>query len=186
MTEERRLMAVDPRRRRARLVVGLGWTVIQVALFAAVVPAGGFAGLSLGLLVPALARGWGPPVGMLLGVAAGTAVAMALNHGARTGLLRLRLTRLRRTGVSAEATVVSVARRHVRYPRGGSDTVYTVTVRWGSHQGERRYLFPGHGSDRFTEVCRTGAVVLVRHPAGAPDRFVLDIPFAPMMEDLVS
>jgi hypothetical protein len=78
-----------------------------------------------------------------------------------------------------------VERRYRNYGRGGSGTIYTVTVQWARHQGRRRYPFRGTGSDRFTTVCHHGAVVVVRHPAGAPDRFVLDIPFAPVMEDLV-
>jgi hypothetical protein len=179
-------MATDHRRRRARRVVAAVWAVVQVVVFLVVFAGCGFAGLYLGLQVPTGPARWGPLAGMVLGFVAGMAGALGILRGTRVGLLRLRLRRLRRNGTSARATVMSVERRERYYGRGGYVTTYTVTVRWGRHGGERRYSFPGKRSDRFTEVCHQGAVVSVWHPAGAPDRFVIDIPFTPVLEDLLA
>lgn len=179
-------MAVSRRRERARRVVAVVWGIVQLVVFAAGLAAGGVGGLYLGLRVPTGPHQWGPLVGMVLGLLVGLVAALAILRGARVGLLRWRLWRLRRHGISAKATVVSVERRSRYYGRAGDITTYTVTVQWGRHQGQRQYQFRGRASDRFTEVCHHAAVVLVRHPPGAPDRFVLDIPFAPVMEDLVT
>ena len=178
-------VAGDRRRERARRVVAVLWGVVQIVVFLVGLAGGGFAGLYLGLRMPTGPRQWAPLVGMVLGFLVGIVVALAVLRGARVGVLGWRLFRLRRNGVSAQATVVSVERRYRYYGRGGSGTTYTVTVQWGRHQGQRRYPFRGTGSERFTNVCHHGAVVVVRHPAGAPGRFVLDIPFAPVLEDLV-
>jgi MFS family permease len=178
-------MDVDRSRRRTRRVVGVVWAVIQVTVFAAGLAVGGVLGLSVGSRIPSGPHRWGPLAGMVLGLLAGLFGGILLIRGTPALLLRWRLWRLRRGGVSAKATVALVESRYRYYGRGGYVTTYTVTVQWGRYQGKRRYPFSGKGSDPFTQVCHLGAGVVVRHPAEHPDRFVIDIPFAPVLEDLV-
>jgi hypothetical protein len=99
--------------------------------------------------------------------------------------LRLRVRWLRRNGTEATATVTKFASKYVVGGRGGSLTYYTVHVSWHGTEHERRFRFWGRGSPTFERICARRRAVTVRFTQRHPDRFVLDIPYAPTMADLI-
>ncbi len=174
-------------RRWARFGVALLWGLGQLLVLAVLFYAGGVAGAYLGFrLLPAVAGGRESTVPIFLGFAAGLVAAGVVNHEARMWVQRLRIRALRRTGVRVDATVVAVDRRYTPNPKGQGSTTYTVTVRWPGYTGRRAYRFWGRGSVAFETVFHRRATVPVRYAADRPGRFVLDVPFAPTMADLVA
>lgn len=184
-TEELAQTAAIPSGRR--VLVGLLWGLIQAVTLFALLFAGGVAAAYLD---ESLAGG-GPvsSTPVLIGLAAGVAAGLALCHKARAWLQELRLRRLRADGVSVQATVRRLDRLYVPYKAG--TTRYTVCVQWkdpvtaACWHGERRYRFYGRGSRRLETLCAVGARVELRYPAHRPSRFILDVPFAPTMADLL-
>lgn len=184
-TKESAPAAVIPARRR--VLIGLLWGLIQAAavfvlLFAGAVAADFLNGSMAG------GRPVSPSV-VLTGLAAGVAAGLFVNHKARTWLQELRLRRLRGDGVSVQATVRGLDQMYVPYKIGA--TRYIAHVQWqdpatgAGWQGERRYRFFGRGSQRLEAICASGKSVSLYYPAHRPSRFIIDVPFAPTMADLV-
>lgn len=178
--------AAAPARNGARFGIGLIWAVVMTVIVVALI----FAGLLLGaeLYLQLHHRGgtdqsWLVPVGAL----AGTALGVSICHLARGWVQRLRLSRLRRTGSTATGHVIARLDEYVSNPRGPGMTRYRVSVAWadesGPQMGERHYRFWGHGDRSFEALTERGADVQVRYPPGQPQRFVIDIPYAPSMAD---
>jgi hypothetical protein len=128
------------------------------------------------------------PIGLLTGAVVG----LFVSHKARTWLLRYRLWRLRAVGVGVTAMVRELDSRWFSSPHGGSVTVYVAHVYWrdpvtGTRwEGARRYRFWNRGSRQMEAACARGTQVRLYYPANRPARFVIDIPFAPTMADLLS
>jgi hypothetical protein len=120
---------------------------------------------------------------------AGIAAALVASHRARGWLMRLRLRGLRVRGVQANAVVVTCD-WDMSSGRGLAIARYTVLVRWVDpaagvpRQGSRRYHFVGLGSPGFEAACPHGAIVPVLYPPSRPSRFIIDVPFAPVMADI--
>lgn len=175
--------------RRGRLLVGLAWGLIQVVIVCVLF----FAGLlAAGYLSTDALSGRGAntlaPVGFCVGAGAG----LWVNHRARNWLQRLRLRGLRTRGVVADAEVVKLGSEYTPNPTGAGfgTTRCTVLVSWrdpvtgSGWRGECRYRFWGR-SRRLELACPPGARVPVYYPAGRPSRFIIDIPFAPTMADVL-
>jgi hypothetical protein len=177
-------------RRWARAGIGLGWGVLMVVLLAAAIFGGMLLGAWLGFDVLPHYNG-GHDVAWLLavGALAGVVVGLTIGHKGRGWVQAWRLHRLRRGGgVTLTASVRRSDGNYVRNPRGGGVTVYDVRVGWRDHQAgeqerERQYKFWGRGAPAFEELVHSGAEVPVVYPPGRPDRFIVDIPFAPTMAD---
>lgn len=175
--------------RGKRVLLGLAWGLVQLVIAAVLLFFGGVAGGELAVHVFA----WhGVNTLVPLGFVAGVVVAMLINHSARGWVRRLRLRGLRRRGTAVDAEVVHLSRRYISNPRGGpGSTVYVVLVQWtepvtgAGWRGERTYRFWGRGSRRFEAACADDAKVAVSYPPGRPSRFVIDVPFAPTMADLL-
>ena len=177
---------------RERVTITLLWRLTQVVVFALLV-------LGCGVEGGAISRN---STGVVIGSAIGVVVATWLCLSGRMWLLVVRLDRLRREGVEAQATVMTdrvytpLGRRRgdLRYPNersyGPAEIRYTVYLRWVDprdgtlREGERRYRLTGSASARFERVM-AGMRVTVRYDRRRPSRFVLDIPFAPSMADLI-
>ncbi|MGA8117662.1 MAG: hypothetical protein WCA46_28830 [Actinocatenispora sp.] len=186
---------VDAARHRPMLRLGtvLAWALVQLAVLAALYFSLTVAGVSLTLTV--LPHLLGTPksiAGLPIGVAVAVGAGIWINHNARAWVRRLMIRRLRAGGVDAmTARVTRLESRYHVNARGPGSTVYTVHLRWTDRRDGteyrhlRRYRFYGHGSRRFEELCATGARVPVFCPEGRPHRVVVDIPFAPMMVELL-
>lgn len=175
-----------------RATIVLIWVVIQLVVFALLFFWCGVAGAYVSWdILPQLFHVGRSTAGVLIGFGVGAIVTVWICHSSRGWLLRLRLRRLRRDGIEAVATVTRLDRRYRRNPRGPGITHYTVHVRWHDPQDgstrdhERRYRFFGHGSSRFEDTCAHRRTVTVRYDQRNPGRFVIDIPFAPTMADLI-
>lgn len=181
----RRRRRMSRARGLARDGVGLLWALVQLVILGGLFTAGGLLG-SLGALV--IPRYYGGP--LIVGFVAGTVAGLVVNHSARMWLLRLRLWRLRERGRRVMATVEWVDEQFVVGGRGQSKTYYTVFVDWRDpvsgeeHEYERQYRFWGVGSKALEAALDDPTVPVVYDPAH-PSRFVIDIPFAPTMADLV-
>ncbi|HEY4022843.1 MAG TPA: DUF3592 domain-containing protein [Pseudonocardiaceae bacterium] len=178
--------------RSQRAAITLIWALVQVIVFALLFFWCGVAGVYVSWdLLPYLFHIGPDPYGVLIGFAVGTVAGIWVCHRARMWLLRLRLRRLRRSGIEATATVTRLAKDYQANPRGPGVTRYTVHLRWrdpqdgGSREQDRRYRFSGHGSPRFESTCAERTKVVVRYDHRHPDRFVLDIPFAPPMAEVL-
>jgi hypothetical protein len=164
--------------RRARFTVTLIWALVQLIVFVALVFCTGV-----------LAAFFDPndvPIGFIVGAIVGLWVC----HSARRWLLRLRLRLLRRNGIAATATVTRLERDWRPGARGSGVTFYAVQLRWDHpsgevHKGEWRYRFIGRGSPGFEKTCADHKKITVRYREQRPDRFCVDIPFAPRMAELV-
>jgi hypothetical protein len=169
-----------------RLLIGLAWGLIQVAILFVLLFAGGVAA---GYLATDVFGGHGVNSTVLIGIAVGVIAGLVVDHRARPWLQRFRLRGLRLHGVSVQAEVVRLDRQYAASGRGPGATRYVVHVRWQdpatgvASQGERRYRFSGRGSRRLQAACADGAKVPVYYPPGRPSRFIIDIPFAPTMAD---
>lgn len=175
--------------RGKRVLIGLAWGLGQLVILGVLF----FCGLLAGGLLGVYVFGSQDVSGLVdLGFVAGIVAAIAVNHSARIWLQRLRLRGLRRRGTAVDATVVSLNGHYTSNPRGGPGNTYcTVLVGWtdpvtgASWKGERLYRFWGSAPRGFRAACADGAKVGVYYPPGRPSRFVIDIPFAPTMADLV-
>ena len=175
-----------------RGTVTLLWALVQVVVFALLFfwcgVAGGYIGWSL---LPYLFHTGPSANGVLIGFAVGAVAGIWFCHRARMWILRLRLRRLRRAGVEATATVTRLSRTYQPNPRGPGVTHYTVHLHWRDPQDgntcehQRRYRFISHGSPRFERTCAERTKVVVRYDQRHPSRFVLDIPFAPTMSEVI-
>jgi len=180
---ERRQMSRS--RVAARLAVGLVWGLIQIVILGAFWIGGGLVGALGSLVAPSI---YGLPVS--IGIVGGVLAALVVNHHSRMWLLQFRLRRLRRRGERVMASVVYVDEHVAVNPRGPGTVTYTVFLRWqdlvgGSvHEYERQYRFWGSGSRQF-EALVDEPTVPVLYESSDPSRFVIDIPFAPTMADLV-
>lgn len=170
-----------------RVLIGLLWGLVQMAIVFVLLFAGGVAAAYLG---QGMAGGRpASSTAVLVGLAVGVAAGLFVNHKARIWLQEFRLRRLRADGVSVEATVRRLDRQYIPYKVG--TTSYVAHVQWQDPatgrgwQGERRYRFSGRGSRQLEGICAHGERVGLYYPAHRPARFVLDIPFAPTMADLV-
>ena len=163
--------------RGQRITITAIWWVIQLVVLLLLMFGCAFAATAIGPDYPPL----GFAVGMLL--------TICLCHYARMCLLRLRLRGLRRSGAQEVATVTRLSRERLYYTRI-IVTRYTVTVSWTDpdtgteHDLERQYNF-GRRSTTFERACAKRKKVTVRYRQRHPSRFVLDIPFAPSMADLI-
>lgn len=181
-------MPVD--QRGARLVIGLIWAVLMLLILGATTFGGMVAGAWLGFdLLPRYTGGHDVPWLLLVGAVAGVAAGLTVGHRGRGWVQAWRLRRLRRRdGVTVAATVRSSTSQYLVNPRGGGVTVYQVRIGWfdhlvGEQERERQYKFYGRGEPAFEELVRRGAQVSITYPAGRPDRFIIDIPYAPTMAD---
>jgi hypothetical protein len=178
--------ASAPDRNGSRFGISLAWTVVMVLIVAILVAAGLLLGAELYEQLHHHSDGdqsWIVPVGGL----AGALLGISICHLARGWVQRLRLSRLRRTGVAATGHVVARLDEYASNPRGPGMTVYRVTAAWtdeaGPQMGERRYRFWGRGDRAFEALTERGAEIRIRYPSGRPQRFVIDIPYAPTMAD---
>ncbi|GAA4625374.1 hypothetical protein GCM10023196_029250 [Actinoallomurus vinaceus] len=195
MTDARRGHAdvawVDIPRRGSWWAVCIGWGLLQPVILALCVFWGGVAGVSVTwTLLPRL-LGIRPGVGGLaVGFLAGLTVGLTINHKARMWVQRARLHRLRKRGSKATARVAAVDRRY-RSTRGSSSTSYVVRLQWidpetgTGYRCRRWYRFSGKGSTAFEQACSTGAEVTVWFPPGWASRAVVDLPFTPVMADVL-
>lgn len=157
-------------RKVLRTALNTLWGLTMVVFLAACTFAGMLGGAYLGFDLL-------PGAGFLLAVGAftGVAVALVVSHKSRDWLMRARM----RGGVEARAEVV---RCEGRYTVGGGsgpgNMLYTVYVRVDGVTRERQYRFYGHGPD-----FDLGRFVTVRYPEGKPHRFLIELPWAPMMVD---
>jgi hypothetical protein len=175
----------DPRARR--LLISLSWVILQAAILIALAYA---CAMTAALLAAGAFGGHGTGPAVTVGMLGGITAALVVNHRARGWLTRLRLGRLRVKGVQAKAVVVKCD-WDMSTGRGVAIARYTVLVRWVDPatgvpwQGDRGYRFAGLGSRRFEAACAHGAVVPVYYPPNRPSRFIIDVPFAPVMADIV-
>lgn len=101
------------------------------------------------------------------------------------------LRSLRVGGVSARAVVRRLDRQWSASGRGGGLTRYVAHVQWrdpvtgACWRGERRYRFYGRGSRQLEVICADGAQVELYYPANRPSRFIIDVPFAPTVADVL-
>jgi hypothetical protein len=185
-TEEAAHAAIVPAARR--LAIGLLWGAAQAVLLCGPLLAGG---LAAAYLTQALTGRPASSTAALIGAAAGAGAGVLVCHKARAWLLEARLRRLRADGVSARGVVRRLDRQWSAGGRGGSMTRYAAHVQWRDPatgerwQGERRYRFYGRGSRQLEAVLAAGEQVELRYPAGRPQRFVIDVPFAPVMADVL-
>ena len=174
----------DPRARR--LLIGLTWVLLRVVILIALFRACAILAV---LLVAGVFGGHGTGPAAAAGMLVGIAAALVASHRARDWLMRLRLRRLRVKGVKAKAVVVKCD-WDMSSSRGLAIAKYTVLVRWVDpatgvpRQGSRRYHFVGLGSQRFEAACSHGAIVPLLYPPNRPSRFIIDVPFAPVMADI--
>jgi hypothetical protein len=180
---ERRQMSRS--RVAVRLAVGLVWGLAQIIILGAFLVGGGLVGALGFLFAPSI---YGLPLS--IGFVGGVLAALVVNHHSRMWLLQLRLGRLRRRGQQVEAGVVWVDEHLAANPRGPGTMTYTVFLRWqdpaggADHEYERQYRFWGRGSRQFEALVDEPYVPVLYAPSD-PSRFVIDIPFAPTMADLV-
>ncbi|MEV6844665.1 hypothetical protein [Actinoplanes sp. NPDC051411] len=126
---------------------------------------------------------------LLVGAIAGVTAGLTIGHRGRGWVQAWRLHRMRRRDtVTVTATVRQATPRVIHNPRGGSVTVYWVRVGWrdplaGDQSGLRQYKFYGRRAPAFEAQVHPGAQVPVVHPATHPNRFVIDVPYAPTMAD---
>ncbi|GAB3982460.1 hypothetical protein GCM10029978_086220 [Actinoallomurus acanthiterrae] len=197
MTDARRGHAdvtwVDIPRRKTWWAVGIGWGVLQPVILALCLFWGGVVGVSVTWsLLPTLLGIRSSVFGLPFGFLTGLAVGLTINHKARMWVQRARLRRLRKRGHRATARVAAVDRRYRYNPKGPGSTSYVVRLEWidpetgSGHRCRRWYRFTGKGSAAFERACSTGAEVTVRYPPGRASRAVVDIPFAPVMADLLA
>lgn len=172
--------------RARRRLIGLAWALLRVVILVALFRAGA---MLAAVLVTGAFGGHGAGPAAVVGILAGLAAALVASHRACGWLMRLRLRGLRVRGVTANAVVVKCD-WDMSSSRGLAIARYTVLVRWVDpaagvpRQGSRRYHFVGLGSQRFEAACPHGAIVLVLYPPNRPSRFIIDVPFAPVMADI--
>jgi hypothetical protein len=180
---ERRQMSSS--RVAARLAVGLVWGLTQIVILGAFWIGGGLAGALGSLIAPSI---YALPVS--IGIVGGVLAALVVNHHARMWLLQFRLRRLRRRGQRVMASVVWVDEHMAANARGPGTITYSVFLRWhdlvagADHEYERQYRFWGSGSRQLEALVHEPTVPVLYEPSD-PSRFVIDIPFAPTMADLV-
>ena len=179
--------------RPARLRINLLWGLAQVVIVALLFYAGGVLAAFITFdVLPDLFGTRPTSNGVLIGLAAGVMAGLTVTHRSRSWLLRLRVRRLRRDGVTVTATVQRVERFYRYSPKGPGTMTYTVHVRWddpvsgGDRAGQRRYRFWGRGSRSFEHAFGTGHAIPLLYEAGHPARFVIDMQYAPTMADLFS
>jgi hypothetical protein len=169
--------AVVPASRR--LLVSLLWGLTQVVTVFILFFAGG------------VAVGYLKPAAVPLGLGAGTVAGLYVCHQARGWLQQARLRGLRAHGVSARTTACWLESEWFPSPRGGGVTKYVAHVGWRDPgtgavwQGERRYQFYGRGPRQLEAAFVDGNQVELHYPANRPERFVIDLPFAPTMADVL-
>ncbi|MBO0837319.1 MAG: hypothetical protein J2P28_17685 [Actinobacteria bacterium] len=176
-----------------RAVVTIAWGLLQLGILATLLFLGVVASAYIGLvIIPHFAGGSATLGPVIPGFGAGLMAAWFVNHGTPIWLQRARLRRFGSTARSVDALVSWVDRSTSYYPRLGLNrTIYTVHVRWEDplsgtpHEYLRRYGFWGRSSKRFDQIFRQQAQVPVRYAPGDPSRFIIDVPFAPVMADLV-
>jgi hypothetical protein len=183
-------MSAPTDRAWARAGLGLIWTVLMLVSLAATIFGGMLAGAWLGFdVAPRYDGGRTVPWLLLVGAVAGVASGLTIGHRGRGWVQAWRLHRMRReNSVTLTATVREATPKVIRNPRGGSVTVYSVWVSWrdpfaGEQNGMRQYKFTGRGSPDFEKRLHQGAQVPVVYPATHPNRFVIDVPYAPTMAD---
>lgn len=178
--------------RAERAGIYLAWGLVQAIILAGLLLLGGILGAYVSWdLLPSLFGIRPSAAGLAVGFPGGVILAIWICHSARGWVLRLRVRQLGRDGVAASATVTGLRRLTRRGPRGGYITHYTVQLRWtdpisGGIQHHRLvYRFLTDRSKPFEETCAHGRQLTVRYRAGCPERFVIDIRFAPPMADLI-
>lgn len=179
--------------RPAWVAVTVLWGAVQVLVVVGALFGGAVAGTAVTWeLLPALTGVRSGVVGLPIGALAGLVTGFVVTHNARGWLRAARLRRLRRTGTRADARVVGLDRRYRVGARGGSSTTYTMVLRWtdprGTHECARRFRFVGAfrtGDTGFATRYATGRTVPVAYRPGRPARAVLDIPYAPVLADLL-
>lgn len=132
---------------------------------------------------------YGLPVGTLAGIVA----AFWFAHMGRRWVLRARLRRLRSGGVRTTATIQNIRTEFQVGSRGGGNTTYHLTLCWTDPFSgvryvlrRRRYRFFGTaGSATFEKACAAREIPVL-YPPHRPWRLVADIPFAPIMADLLT
>jgi hypothetical protein len=176
-------------RRGARLAIGLTWGLLVLAILGAATFAGMVAGAWLGFeVLPRYDGGHDVQWLLLVGAIAGVTAGLTIGHRGRGWVQAWRLRRMRRDGSPVPATVRRRDSRYVVNPRGGGVTVYQVRISWfdrlaGEQERERRFKFYGRGDPAFEELVHPGAQLSICYPPGRPDRFIIDIPYAPTMAD---
>jgi hypothetical protein len=169
-----------------KFLVGLAWGLTTTAVFAALTFAGMVAGAYLGFeLMPLLDGGRTNAGPIAMGAAAGVTAGLVVGHRGRRWVQALLLRRLRRAGVAVTATVRDCRRRYIASSRGPGTSIYTVTLAWPGELRTRDYRFWGRGDRDFEDCVRRGKELTVRFPAGRPHRFIVEIPYAPAMADLL-
>lgn len=173
-----------------RTGLGLIWAVVMLVSLAATTFGGMVAGAWLGFdVAPAVDGGRNVAWLLLVGAIAGVAAGLTIGHRGRGWVQAWRLHRMRRrSGVTITATVEQAPAQVIRNPRGGSVTVYRVRVSWhdpqtGHRTGHREYKFYGRRAPAFEQHIHRGARVPVVYPPTHPNRFVIDVPYAPTMAD---
>ena len=168
-----------------RLLIGLLWGVTQIVIVFVLWYVCVVAAAYLGQAIT------GSPMAALAGMPVGAAAGVFVDHKARAWVQESRLRRLRAGGVSARGVVRKLDRVWQPSGRGGGLTRYVAHVEWqdpvtGAHwQGERRYRFYDRGSRQLEAICANGAQVDLYYPTNRPSRFIIDVPFAPTMADVL-
>jgi hypothetical protein len=194
MCAARRRKRPHARQQRARLWFNLGWGLVQVivvfTLFCAGVLAGAYAGIHVIAAIFPSTPADNPvddaaDIGLVIGVISG----LTINHNSRRWLHRWQRHRLRTRGVRVIASVTNLEHSVSYNPQGPNVCRYTLHLRWSDPQSQRtcqaetHYRFLGNKSARFESACT--ATVAVWCDPRRSKRFVVDIPFAPSMADLV-
>jgi hypothetical protein len=174
----------------ARAGLGLIWAVVMLVSLTATTFGGMVAGAWLGFdAAPHYDGGHDAPWLLLVGAIAGVAAGLTIGHRGRAWVQAWRLHRMRRRDtVTVTVTVRQATPKVIRNPRGGSVTVYRVRVGWrdtlaGDQDRLRQYKFFGRGAPAFEKLLHQGAQVPVVYPPSHPNRFVIDVPYAPTMAD---
>jgi hypothetical protein len=164
----------------------LVWGVVLVVVFEALLFAGMFAfGYPAAMLLPGSTSA--VAIVATVGGLAGLMLGIFVYHRAPRWMQRILLHRLRSTGVRGSATVAWSQTRHKQWGKGLDTTTVTVRFTWsdasGEHSHERKYRFIADPPKGFAPCVARGARVPIRYPADRPDRFIVDIGYAPVMVD---
>jgi hypothetical protein len=174
------------------LITGLA-TLFGIALFGAALFFGLVAGV---LLAAALTRGHPASTVLwpcaLLGFAAGFVVALLVARAVPRLVYALRVSGLRRGGTRAMASVVALQEHVSSTRRGVANTRYQMHLRWTDpdsgtvHEHDRVYVVasPQGAPRRFQQEFERGAQVPVLFRPRRPGRFVVDIPYRPVLADM--
>lgn len=173
------------------LVTGVA-TLVGIAIFGGAL----FFGLVAGVLLASALTGGHPSSTVLwpcalLGFAAGFVVALLLARAVPRFVYAMRVAGLRRDGTRTMASVIELDERVSSTRRGVSSTRYGMLLRWTDpsgtvHEHDRVYVVvsPQGAPRRFQEEFDRGAEVPVLFSQRHPGRFVVDIPYRPVLADM--